>query len=180
MHVIGQETGIIDTIDPLAGSYFVEWLTAEFEERINKEIEMIEKQGGVIRCIENGYIKGKLLEDAYKWQRDFEAGRVIRVGVNFAISEEDARPARIYRADPKVEEQRIEAIRELKKRRDNSKVRRTLDEIKKTASLPATANNNLMPPIIEAVKCYATVGEVINALKEVWGEYIEHDHPTQP
>ncbi len=173
MHVVNQETGITDTVDPLAGSYFVEWLTSEFEERICKEVDMIEKQGGVVKCIENGYIKRKLVEDAYKWQRDFEAGKVIRVGANFATSEDEERPVRIYRADPKVEQERIEVIAELKRRRDNHKVNKALDELKATASLPATAENNLMPPIMEAVKCYGTNGEIANALREVWGEYAQ-------
>lgn len=174
MHVVTQETGITDTVDPLAGSYFVESLTSEFEERISKEIEEIEAHGGVIRCIENGYIKRKIIEDAYRWQKDFEAGKVIRVGVNFAKGEgEEERPVRVYRADPRVEQERIEAVRELKRRRDSLRVKKALDEIKATASLPATAENNLMPSIMEAVKCYATNGEIANALREIWGEYVE-------
>jgi methylmalonyl-CoA mutase N-terminal domain/subunit len=174
MHVVTQETGITDTVDPLAGSYFVEWLTSEFEERITRELEEIEAQGGVIRCIENGYIKRKIIEDAYQWQKEFEAGKVVRVGANFARSEgEEERPVRVYRADPKVEEERIEAVRELKKRRDNGKVRRALDEVKATALLPGTVENNLMPSIIEAVRCYATNGEIAGVLREAWGEYEE-------
>lgn len=172
-YVITHETDLLDTVDPLAGSYFIEWLTSEFEERINKEIEIIEKQGGALRCIENGYMKRVLVEDAYKWQKDFEAGKVIRVGANFATSEKEERPIRIYRTDPKVEEERIAAVTELKNRRDNNKVKKTLDEIKMKASLPANPENNLMPSIIEAARCYATNGEVMGVLKEVWGQYIQ-------
>ncbi len=169
--VVTQETDLLDTVDPLAGSYFVEWLTSEFEERIEKEIELIEKQGGPLRCIENGYIKKVLAEDAYKWQRDFEDGKVIRVGANYSRTEEEERPIRIYRTDPKVEQERIEAVKELRLRRDNDRVKEALDKIKSLAALPATAENNLMPAIVDAVRAYATNGEVMGALKEVWGQY---------
>ncbi|MFC2065846.1 methylmalonyl-CoA mutase family protein [Chloroflexota bacterium] len=174
-YVITQETDILNTVDPLAGSYFVEWLTSEFEERITKDIEAIDKQGGALKCIENGYIKRKLVEDAYKWQKDFEAGKVVRVGANFATTETVEKPVSVYRTDPKVEQQRIEAVNEVKKWRDNAKVKKALDELKAIALLPASPDNNLMPPIVEAVKCYATNGEVTGALREIWGEHIQRD-----
>ena len=96
---------------------------------------------------------------------------MIRVGANFATSEEEERPVRIYRADPKVEEERIASVKEVRRRRDSNKVNKALGELKAIAGLPATAENNLMPPIIEAVKCHATNGEIANILREVWGEY---------
>ncbi|MFC2067384.1 methylmalonyl-CoA mutase family protein, partial [Chloroflexota bacterium] len=133
-HVVAQETGITDTVDPLAGSYFVESLTSEFEERITAEIEKIDKLGGVVKCIENGYMKNILVQDAYKWQKEFESGKVIRVGANFYPSEEEERPLIIYRADPKVEQQRVDAVKEVKKKRDNAKVKKALDEMKAIAS----------------------------------------------
>jgi len=173
-YVITQETDLLDTVDPLAGSYFVEWLTSEFEDRINKEIEIIAKQGGALSCIENGYMKRVLVEDAYNWQKGFEAGNIIRVGANFATSEHEERPVRVYRTDPKVEQERIKAVREVKRQRDNRRVEKALDDIKRTASLPGTAENNLMPCIVEAARCYATNGEVAGALREVWGQYV---HP---
>ena len=174
MNVVSRETGIGDTVDPLAGSYFIESLTLEFEERINKELETVERLGGVIKCIENGYIKKTLLEDAYKWKKDFEAGKKIRVGANFANSEdEEMPPVRVYRADPKVERERIEAVQELRRKRDNNRVKKAIDEIKATAALPATPTNNLMPALMEAVEAYATIGEVHGCLREVWGEYRE-------
>ncbi|MDO8568996.1 MAG: methylmalonyl-CoA mutase family protein [Dehalococcoidales bacterium] len=172
-HVIAQETGVCDTVDPLGGSYFVEWLTAEFEERINIEIEKIDRQGGVVKCIENGYIKKILVRDAYKWQRDFESGKVIRVGANFYPSDEEEKPLRIYRTSPGVEQSRKTAVQELKQKRDNRKVKKALDEVKATASLPGTPENNLMPAIIEAVDSYATVQEISDVFRQVWGEYKE-------
>lgn len=169
--VVTQETDLLDTVDPFAGSYFIEWLTAEFEERILEEIEQIEKQGGALRCVENGYMKSVLVEDAYQWQRDFEAGKVIRVGVNYAMTAQEERPIKVYRTDPRVEQERVDALKELRRKRDGNKVQKALAEIKALASLPATAENNLMPAIVEAARLYATNGEVMGALKEVWGQY---------
>lgn len=172
-HIVTQETGILDTVDPLAGSYFVEWLTSEFEERITAELEKIDKLGGVVKCIENGYQKKTILQDAYQWQKDFEDGKIIRVGANFATSEADEGPRSIYRTDPKIEQTRVESVKELKRKRDNRKVKKALSELKATAALPPTLDNQLMPPMMEAVSCYATNGEIAEALREVWGEYKE-------
>ncbi|MBI4329718.1 MAG: methylmalonyl-CoA mutase [Chloroflexi bacterium] len=170
-HVVSQETGVTDTVDPLAGSYYVEWLTKEFEERILKEIETIEKMGGVLRCIENGYLKRVLAQDAYEFQKDLEAGRVIRVGANFFTSKEEDRPLTVHRTNPQSEAIRVAAVKEVRAKRDNRKVRQALDEVKAMALAPATIENNLMPPIIEAVRAYATVGEISDVLREAWGEY---------
>jgi methylmalonyl-CoA mutase N-terminal domain/subunit len=170
-YVITQETDLLDTVDPLAGSYFVEWLTSEMESRIEEEIATIEKQGGALRCVENGYIKRKLVQDAYEWQKKYESGKVIRVGANFAQTETEERPIQVYRTNPKVEKQRIDAVAEVKRNRDNSKVMKVLDDLKVLARLPATPENNLMPCIVEAARSYATNGEVCDALREVWGEY---------
>lgn len=171
--IVAYETGITDTIDPLAGSYFIESLTSEMEEKMWQEIEAIDKLGGAARAIEIGYEQRKIAQDAYKWQRDFEAGRIWRVGVNVFRSEEEENPARVYRGDPNVEKERIAAVKELRAKRDNSKVRKALDELKASALQPATARNNLVPPVLEAVKSYATVGEIADVFREVWGEFRE-------
>jgi methylmalonyl-CoA mutase N-terminal domain/subunit len=170
-YVVTKETDLLDTVDPLGGSYFIEWLTSEFEERISREIATIEQQGGALKCVENGYIKQMLIQDAYAWQKDFESGKKIRVGNNYATTEEQEKPTRVYRTDPKVEQERIDAVQDVKRWRNNEKVKKCLDEIKRVAALPASEENNLMPYIMEAVKCYATNGEVAGVLKEVWGEY---------
>lgn len=172
-HIIARETGIADTVDPLAGSYFVEWLTSEMEKAITKELETIDGLGGVVKCIENGYIKRMIAQDAYKWQRGFEAGEMIRVGVNYFTSEVEEKPAQVYRADPRVEKQRIEAVKQLKKERANKKVKKALDEVKEVALMDPAGDNNIMPAVIQAVDCYATVGEICDVLREVWGEYDE-------
>ncbi len=173
VQVVGYETGVMDVIDPLAGSYYVESLTKELEERIWKELKNIDDRGGALKCIETGYFQRKIAEDAYKWQKDFESGIKARVGVNCYRSEIEERPVKIYRCSPKVEEERISDIRELKRKRDNKKVKKAIDEIRATASAEATGSNNLMPPVMEAVKAYATTGEICDALREVWGEYTE-------
>ena len=170
-YVITKETDLLDTVDPLGGSYFIEWLTSEFEERISHEIATIEQQGGALKCVENGYIKQMLIQDAYAWQKDFEAGKKIRVGNNYATTDEQEKPTRVYRTDPKVEQERIDAVQDVKRWRNNEKVKKCLDEIKRVAALHASEENNLMPYIMEAVKCYASNGEVAGVLKEVWGEY---------
>jgi methylmalonyl-CoA mutase N-terminal domain/subunit len=172
-HVLSRETGMTDTIDPLAGSYFVESLTSDFEEKIMEELKNIDRQGGIVSCIENGYLQRVMTQDSYDWQRAFERGDILRVGVNCFTSEQEEKPTRIYRADPKIEEQRVAAVRELKRTRNNRKVREALNEIKAMAASEPTADNNLMPTMIEAVRCYATVGEICDALREVWGEFEE-------
>ncbi len=174
-NVVAYETGVDDTVDPLAGSYYVEWLTMETEERTWKVLEEIEKRGGIVRCIETGYAQRLIAHDAYTWQKRFEAGELKRVGVNIFRSSagEEEKPVRIYRSDPSVEAKRQAAVAEVKKKRDNAKVKKALSEITATARLESSAKNNLVPPVLEAVKVYATNGEICDAFREVWGEYRE-------
>jgi methylmalonyl-CoA mutase N-terminal domain/subunit len=158
-------------VDPLAGSYFVEWLTSEIEDRILKEIKTIDEIGGIVKAIEQGYIAQHLTNDAYEWEKSFQRKEILRVGVNIFTSEGEEMPDRVYRTDPIVEEQRLKAIKEMKKNRDNYAVNKALEDVKRRASEEATLENNMMAPIVEAVKVYATYGEICGALKEVWGEY---------
>jgi len=174
-NVVAYETGVGDTVDPLAGSYFIETLTLETEERIWKELEEIDRRGGIVQCLEIGYPQRVIAEDAYKWQKAFENDELKRVGVNIfrsAEGEED-KPMRIYRVNPALEAKRKAAVAEVKKKRDNAKVKKALDEVKTIARAEATAENNLIPPVIDAMRAYATLGEVCDALREVWGEYRE-------
>ncbi len=174
-NLVAYETGAGETVDPLAGSYFVETLTSEIEERVWKQLEEIDRQGGIVHCIETGYVQRVIAEDGYKWQKRFETGEAKRVGVNiFKIAGEEAKtPVRIYRANPNFGEKRKQEIIELKKKRDNVKVKKALDEVKAIAKLAPTAENNTIPSIIDAMRAYATLGEVCDALREVWGEYRE-------
>jgi len=173
--VVAYETGVADTVDPLAGSYFIETLTLETEERIWKELEEIDRRGGIVQCLEIGYPQRVIAEDAYKWQKAFESDELKRVGVNIfrsAEGEED-KPMRIYRVNPALEAKRKAAVAEVRKKRDNAKVKKALDEVKTIARAEATAENNLIPPVIDAMRAYTTLGEVCDALREVWGEYRE-------
>jgi len=113
-----------------------------------------------------------MTRDAYDWQKKFERGEIVRVGVNvYRSQEEETKPVSIYRADPRVEETRDREMKELKKNRDNKKVEQSLQAIRDMAGLPGTPENNMMPPIIDAVRCYSTIGEIADALRDVWGEY---------
>jgi len=170
-NVVGYETGVADVVDPLAGSYFIESLTLEIEERINKEMDAMLKMGGAVKCIENGYIQSQLARDGYKWIKDRQSGKTPWVGVNIFRSEEQTRPAVVYRAKADVEKRRIEQVQELRKKRDTHRVMAALAELKALANLPPTKENNLMPAVIEAVEAYATVGEVTDTLKDVWGTF---------
>lgn len=171
--VVGYETGVTETIDPLGGSYYLEWLTLELEKRILEEMARIEELGGMLRAIEMGYPQKKNFEDAYRFQKQLEAGEIVRVGFNRFREEAEKKPLRVYRADLQVEEKRVKDVQELRRSRDNSRVESALAGLKRTAAKPPSENGNLMPYLIEAVEAYATVGEICGVLREVWGEFRE-------
>lgn len=171
-HVVAYETGVPDVVDPLGGSYYVETLTKEFENQVVSEMERIEKMGGVVKGIESGYFRRVIAEDAYRSHKDLELGRKIKVGVNkFRVEEEFS--LRPYRLDPQEEVRQIEAMRELKRGRNHARVEKALRNLRDVASRPSGSENNLVPPILEAVKAYATMGEICGALRELFGEYQE-------
>jgi methylmalonyl-CoA mutase N-terminal domain/subunit len=171
-HVVAYETGVPDVVDPLGGSYYVETLTKEFENQVVNEMERIEKMGGVVKGVESGYFRRVIAEDAYKSHKDLELGRKIKVGVNkFRVEEEFS--LRPYRLDPQEEVRQIEELRELKRGRNNALVEKTLRDLRDAAGRPSSSENNLVPLIIEAVKAYATTGEICGVFREVFGEYQE-------
>ena len=172
-HVVAYETGIPDVADPLGGSYYIEKLTKEFENKVLDEMDHIEKLGGVIKTIESGYIKRAIAEDAYKSYKELESGIKIKVGVNKFRIEEKEVPLKPYELPPQEETRQIEDLKELKRIRDNSLVEKTLKGLKDVAKRPSGSENNLVPLIIEAVKAYATIGEICGALRDVFGEYKE-------
>jgi methylmalonyl-CoA mutase N-terminal domain/subunit len=171
-HVVAYETGVPDVVDPLGGSYYLEALTKEFENQVLREMDRIERMGGVVKGIESGYFRRVIAEDAYKSHKDLESGRRVKVGVNkFRVEEEFT--LRPYRVDPQEEARQIEELRELKRNRNNSLVVKALKDLRDVAGRPPSSENNLVPPIIEAVRAYATTGEICGALREVFGEYQE-------
>jgi methylmalonyl-CoA mutase N-terminal domain/subunit len=166
--LIAYESGVADMIDPLGGSYAVEALTDEIERRSREYIEKIEAMGGAVKAIESGYIQGEIGESAYQYQKEIEAKKRIIVGLNqFQVEEEPLRD--ILRIKPEAERYQKEKLARVKKERNNAKVEETLADLKKTAQGTA----NLVPPILEAVKAYATLGEISDTLREVFGEYRE-------
>ena len=164
--IIGYESGAAETVDPLAGSYYVESLTDRIEEEALAYIKRIDDLGGAVRAIEQGYVQQEIQNAAYRYQMDVEKGDRIVVGLNkFQVKE--APPKGLLRVDPSVGERQVEKLRALKGRRDNAAVKTAL------AALEAAArgDDNLMPPILEAVRKYATLGEVCDVLRGVFGEY---------
>ncbi|MFB0522278.1 MAG: methylmalonyl-CoA mutase, partial [Candidatus Bathyarchaeia archaeon] len=167
--IIAHESGIAETIDPLAGSYCVEALTNEMEQGAMKYIDKIDSMGGVIRAIENGFFQREIADSAYKDQKMIESNERILVGVNQYTIEEDEVPIKLLRIGAEVEEAQLGRLRSMKKDRNGGKVKKVLDEL----HVAAERDENLMPPIIKAVKAYATLGEICNVLRDVFGEYRE-------
>lgn len=167
--IIAYETGVADTVDPLGGSYYVEFLTERIEEEAEKYIEKIEDMGGMVAAIEKGYVQREISRKAYSFQKAVEKGEVIIVGVNMFREEERVRVP-VHRVDPSVEEKALKNLEKLRKERDNERVREALERLRRKAE---EGRENLMPAIIDAVKVYATIGEVCGVLREVYGEY-EH------
>ncbi|MBT1248414.1 MULTISPECIES: methylmalonyl-CoA mutase family protein [unclassified Thermosipho (in: thermotogales)] len=167
--IIAYESGVADTIDPLGGSYVIESLTNKIEEEAMKYIEKIDAMGGMVKAIETGYVQKEIHESAYKMQLSIENEEEIIVGVNKFQIEEDLSQKEVLKVKPELEEKQKAKLKKLKEKRDNEKVKKVLLNVKKAAS----SDENLMPYIIEAVKSYATVGEISNALREVFGEYTE-------
>jgi methylmalonyl-CoA mutase, N-terminal domain len=166
--VIAHESGVADSADPLAGSYLIEHLTNELELKAREYINKIDDMGGVLTAIEKGWIQREIQDAAYKYQKQVERGEEIVVGVNkFTIKEEHSIPT--LRIDPEIERLQVESLQKLRAERNNSLVQEALSAIEHIAQ----TNENLMPYIINAVECYATVGEISNVLRTVFGEYQE-------
>jgi len=166
--VIAYESGVADTADPLAGSYAIEQLTSEIEDRANEYLKKIDAMGGMLRAIETGYVQKEIQESAYRYQRAVEAREEIVVGVNkFAMDEEQQLPT--LRIDPSLEHAQVEKLRALRARRNGEQTEQALAKLEAAA----TTDENLLPHILDAVESLATVGEISNRLRKVWGEYKE-------
>ncbi|POZ93048.1 acyl-CoA mutase large subunit family protein [Petrotoga halophila] len=166
--IIAHEMGVSETVDPLAGSFAVEKLTSDIEEKAQKYLEKIDEIGGMVKAIEAGYPQKEILNSAYKTQKRIENKEQIIVGVNEYNSDKKEK-IDILKVDEKQEEKQIEKLKNLKKQRDNAKVEKSLNRLKKAA----INEENLFPYVIECVENYSTVGEITNILKEVYGEYRE-------
>jgi len=165
--VIAFESGVASTVDPLGGSFYVEWLTNEIEKRAKVYIDKIDKKGGAVAAIEEGFIQKEIQQSAYNYQRAVESGEQVVVGLNKFQSEEGIALKNLLRVDPGVMESQVAKLKKLKAERDNLAVKSALEKLKTSAQ----GSNNLMPPIMEAVRCYATLGEICDTLRDVFGEY---------
>ncbi|MBM7559484.1 acyl-CoA mutase large subunit family protein [Marinitoga litoralis] len=167
--IIAYESGVTDTIDPFAGSYVIEALTKDIEEKAMNYIDKIEKMGGMVKAIEDGYVQKEILNSAYESQLAVENNEQIIVGLNKFTVEEEQKSGSILKVDPEVEERQKEKLKQLRKERDNELVKKNLLKLRNAAE----NNENLMPFILDAVKSYATLGEITDVLRDVYGEYHE-------
>lgn len=170
--IIGYETGVAEVVDPLAGSYYVEWLTDEIEEQAWRYIDRIEKMGGMLEAVKKGYPQREVTEASYRFQKEIEDKKRFMVGVNIFIESEQEEIRNVPLLDidqEEIERRQIDRLRKLRSERNNEAVSSILYELRRAVE----KGENVMPYILNAVKNYATLGEIMNTLKEVYGVWIE-------
>lgn len=167
--IIAYESGVADTVDPLAGSFAIETLTNEIEGKVWKYIEKVDSLGGMVRAIETGYVQKEIHNSAYEQQLAIENKEQIVVGVNAFQTDQETQLKSILKVDPSVEERQIAALNKLRKERDNNAVRESLKDLKQAAE----NGKNIVPYVFNAVSVYATLGEITDTLRDVFGEYTE-------
>ena len=167
--MLGYETGVASTVDPLGGSYFIEDLTRRMDEGAEAYFEEIDRRGGVIACIEEGYLQKEIADASFRYQQELEAKQRVIVGVNgFVKDDED--DLEILRISPQLEAEQVQRVREVRRKRDNARCSKAIAQLRKAAASP---NENLMPHILDAVRAYATEGEIMGAMVDVFGLYTE-------
>ena len=165
--IIANESGVADVIDPLAGSWAVEAMTDEIEGRAEEYLRKIDEMGGMVQAISKGYVQREIQEAAYAWQRQVEAKEQVVVGVN-AFKSDDP-PVTVMKVDPAVEARQVERVQAFRAKRSGAAAKQAVDAVRAAAR----GKDNLMPPIVAAVKAQATLGEISDALRDVFGEYRE-------
>lgn len=168
--ILANESGVANTIDPLAGSYFIESLTNTIEKEALRYIDKIDDMGGMLSAIEKGYVQFEIAESAYKYQKDIENKEKVVIGVNDYITQEES-VLETLKVNPVLEEKQKKDLAELRKKRNNEKVNNVLDVLKSKAG----SDKNLVPLVLDAVKEYVTLGEICNVLREEFGEYRAND-----
>jgi methylmalonyl-CoA mutase N-terminal domain/subunit len=166
--IIAHESGVTNVVDPLGGSYFVEKLTKDMADGALAYFDAIDRMGGMVDAIERGYPQQEIAESSYRFQQSVERKEKIVVGVNDFVRQDEP-PIEILYIDESAADKQLAKLEALRKTRDNERVARTLDALRAAARSTA----NVVPPILDAVRAYATVGEMCDALREVWGEYEE-------
>ena len=164
--ILGYESGIAKYVDPLAGSYYIEYLTNELEKKAKEIMNEIEKLGGSVKCVENGYFQKEITEAAYQFQKSIEQGDTIVVGVNKFTSERTEIP-QVLKVDPKTEYKQVEKVKKLRKARDQKKHQAAIENLQSAVK----KNENIIEPVINAVENYATVGEIADVFRSEWKEY---------
>jgi methylmalonyl-CoA mutase N-terminal domain/subunit len=164
--VIAHESGVTETVDPLAGSYYIEKMTKEIEDAVMEYINQIDKLGGAPKAIEKGFVQREIQNSAYQYQKDVEDKKRIVVGVNEFQSEEETMKD-LLKVNPEIEKQQVKKLEEVKSNRVGKEVTEKLARLKKAAK----SNENVMPFILDCVKNYATLGEICDQLRDVFGEY---------
>jgi methylmalonyl-CoA mutase N-terminal domain/subunit len=166
--ILGYESGVPQTVDPLAGSYFLETMTNEIERRATAYLEKIDVMGGMLKAIERGYVQQEIQNAAYEYQQQVDQEQAIVVGVNRFVVEEE-KPIPLQHIDEALERKQVERLRALRARRDPQPWKDALTRLEEAAR----SGSNLMPNIVDAVGAYATVGEISDTLRKVFGEYKE-------
>jgi methylmalonyl-CoA mutase N-terminal domain/subunit len=169
--IIAYESSVTNTVDPLAGSYYIEYLTDELEKRAWQYMEQIEKMGGALPAIEAGFYQDEIAKAAYEFQKKLENGEEVVVGVNKFQSAEPQEPL-LHRPDPKATGEQILRLKKLRQSRDNGKV----DNAMKRLKAASAGSENMLDPILECARSYCTIGEICGVLREVWGEYKEKSY----
>jgi len=166
--IIASESGVTNTVDPLGGSYFLERLTLDMERETHEYFDTIDRMGGMVEAIEQGFPQREVADSAYRFQQAVETREKIIVGVNDYVVDEKTSVPILY-IDEAAAARQVERLKTLRRDRDNARVRKALDGLKRAAE----GRENTMVPLVEATRAYATVGEMCDALREVWGEYEE-------
>jgi len=164
--VLAYETGVTNTVDPLGGSYFIETLTKQMAQEARTYFDRIEQKGGMIDAIEAGFFRREIADAAFTYQREMDAGKKLIVGIN-AFQEKDDKPLDTLVVDATVEKEQVKKLRQRKEQREGDAVRRTLDEVKRVAA----TDKNLLPALLDAARARCTVGELVNAMGDVFGRY---------
>jgi methylmalonyl-CoA mutase N-terminal domain/subunit len=164
--VLAHETGVINTVDPLAGSYAIESMTNELEAEAWDYFERIEQVGGVLAATESGFFRREIADAAFRYSQEMDRGEHITVGVN-AFQEQAGDPIETLKIDPSVETEQVQSLTRVRKARDASAAGEALDAVRRTAA----AGNNIMPTLIRAANAHCTVGETVNALADVYGRF---------
>jgi len=168
LQLLMEEVGLRDTVDPLAGSYFMETITKEMEEKIEKEMEKIEKAGGIVQAVSTGYAQRTVARQAYEFEKGIQSGRLRKVGVNVYTSE-TPREVELHEYNYASAEHQVESLRDVKQTRNNRDVARALSELESAAK----QGRNVMPVLVDCCRAYATIGEMTRVFRDVFGEFVE-------